>query len=383
MINKSIVAGRLSELRKSHGYSQAKLSELLHISPQAVSKWENGIAMPDIEALLSLSWIYRISINEILDGDDYMEGNVGIDREYLRMNHFLICPDCKQALRLCLENGANLVYQCASGHTYPVIDGVVDFKMREIIGEQWSDFYRNYNEYLSCQTHDYHNPNYDRGIDRNEIIWPEIESRKPKTILDMACGMGTGIKSQIKKIEWPVTIIMADLSHRIQKWNKSYFETVWKNPYVDMVFLACDGARLPICDKSVDMVFSYWGFESMQDKMQQGFREAERVLRPGGVCIYTKAVVENINGENTNQWMKLMFSMLNEKEKKWCEEQCMDLRMWCDICRLFGFSRNTYTKIYDELPAPHTNLFPYSNEIMQWMAEYVFVSEKSRHFTLS
>ena len=57
MINKSIVAGRLSELRKSHGYSQAKLSELLHISPQAVSKWENGIAMPDIEALLSLSWI--------------------------------------------------------------------------------------------------------------------------------------------------------------------------------------------------------------------------------------------------------------------------------------------------------------------------------------
>ena len=57
MINKSIVAGRLSELRKSHGYSQAKLSELLHFSPQAVSKWENGIAMPDIEALLSLSWI--------------------------------------------------------------------------------------------------------------------------------------------------------------------------------------------------------------------------------------------------------------------------------------------------------------------------------------
>ena len=43
---------RLRELRKKAGYSQEELAEELNISRQAVSKWENSTANPDINNLI-------------------------------------------------------------------------------------------------------------------------------------------------------------------------------------------------------------------------------------------------------------------------------------------------------------------------------------------
>lgn len=85
---------------------------------------------------------------------------------------------------------------------------------------------------------------------------------------------GQGIKQQLGRINWPVTILMADISHRILKWNSRFYDSEVRNPFVDMVYLACDGANLPIRDGTIDCVFSYGGFESMQAKMTDGLREA-------------------------------------------------------------------------------------------------------------
>lgn len=59
---------RLRELRKKAGYSQEELAEELNISRQAVSKWENGTANPDINNLIRLGELYRISTDSILFG---------------------------------------------------------------------------------------------------------------------------------------------------------------------------------------------------------------------------------------------------------------------------------------------------------------------------
>ncbi len=59
----------LSELRKYYKITQEELAEKLSVSRQAVSKWETGTTIPDIEMLMSLSEIYGISINEILKAD--------------------------------------------------------------------------------------------------------------------------------------------------------------------------------------------------------------------------------------------------------------------------------------------------------------------------
>lgn len=59
----------LSELRKFYKITQDELSVRLGVTRQAVSKWETGTTIPDIEILMQLSEIYGISINDILKAD--------------------------------------------------------------------------------------------------------------------------------------------------------------------------------------------------------------------------------------------------------------------------------------------------------------------------
>lgn len=68
-MNSKVISKYLQYLRKSHGYTQADLAEQLSLSRQAVSKWENGAAIPDLEVLLRLSKLYGMTINEILEPD--------------------------------------------------------------------------------------------------------------------------------------------------------------------------------------------------------------------------------------------------------------------------------------------------------------------------
>lgn len=70
MINKIHFGKRISALRKRLNYSQADLAEKLNITPQAISKWECGATLPDIDLLLQLSHIYGVSINQMLEDND-------------------------------------------------------------------------------------------------------------------------------------------------------------------------------------------------------------------------------------------------------------------------------------------------------------------------
>ena len=57
---------RLIELRKKNNYTQEELAGIIGVSRQAISKWESGMANPDIEKLIKLSEIYGCSIDYII-----------------------------------------------------------------------------------------------------------------------------------------------------------------------------------------------------------------------------------------------------------------------------------------------------------------------------
>ena len=57
---------KLQILRKQKGMSQEKLAEKIGISRQAVAKWELGHSYPDIYRLVSLSDLFRISIDKLV-----------------------------------------------------------------------------------------------------------------------------------------------------------------------------------------------------------------------------------------------------------------------------------------------------------------------------
>ena len=61
---------KISELRKTRGMTQDELAEKMGVSPQAVSKWENDLSMPDLPILIELSDFFHISLDDLLKEKD-------------------------------------------------------------------------------------------------------------------------------------------------------------------------------------------------------------------------------------------------------------------------------------------------------------------------
>lgn len=68
-MNQKKIGAFLKELRKEKGLTQEQLSEQLGITNRTVSRWENGINMPDFDLVIELADIYDINIEELLDGE--------------------------------------------------------------------------------------------------------------------------------------------------------------------------------------------------------------------------------------------------------------------------------------------------------------------------
>lgn len=58
----------VQQLRRRAGMSQQALAEQLHVSRQAVSKWELDAAKPDIDNLMQISALFSVSIDWLLTG---------------------------------------------------------------------------------------------------------------------------------------------------------------------------------------------------------------------------------------------------------------------------------------------------------------------------
>jgi HTH-type transcriptional regulator/antitoxin HipB len=105
----SSIAEKLKQLRLESGMSQDKLAEHLLVSRQAISKWENGETLPDMENMIALAKLYGVSLDELVgiavnkkenpdadnagnnnaDGNDdpsYINADIKKDGENLRIN---------------------------------------------------------------------------------------------------------------------------------------------------------------------------------------------------------------------------------------------------------------------------------------------------------
>ena len=62
-------AENLKMLRKQAGMSQEQLAEKIGVSRQAVTKWETGAGIPDIENIMAISTLFDISIDDLLSNE--------------------------------------------------------------------------------------------------------------------------------------------------------------------------------------------------------------------------------------------------------------------------------------------------------------------------
>lgn len=64
------IGQRIYKIRQQKNITQEQLAKDLSISRQAVSKWESGKAIPDIENLMYISSLYDVSLDELIKGDN-------------------------------------------------------------------------------------------------------------------------------------------------------------------------------------------------------------------------------------------------------------------------------------------------------------------------
>lgn len=68
-------ADHLKQVRKEKGLSQEELAELLNVSRQTVSKWEQGVGYPEVEKLLLLSNRLNVSLGALMAAEIVLGNN--------------------------------------------------------------------------------------------------------------------------------------------------------------------------------------------------------------------------------------------------------------------------------------------------------------------
>ena len=88
MLDKEKIGRRIAFFRKERGVTQKELAEFLHISYQAVSKWESGKSLPAVEMLHGISKLLNVTVDALLNEEEWKDRRIsyrdsGLDSERL------------------------------------------------------------------------------------------------------------------------------------------------------------------------------------------------------------------------------------------------------------------------------------------------------------
>lgn len=77
----STIGSRIAQGRKAKGYTQEEFSQMLNVTAQAVSKWENDLSCPDIQLLPQIASILGVTTDELLTGAKANQGEASPEAE--------------------------------------------------------------------------------------------------------------------------------------------------------------------------------------------------------------------------------------------------------------------------------------------------------------
>jgi len=74
---------QLKSARIAQGFSQNEVATILHVTRQSISKWENGRGYPDLDNLIQLSDIYKMSIDKLLKENSELKEQIDVNNEQI------------------------------------------------------------------------------------------------------------------------------------------------------------------------------------------------------------------------------------------------------------------------------------------------------------
>ena len=102
MESKQSFGAYILKRRKELGMTQKEFAEQLFVTDSAVSKWERGLAYPDITLLQSICQILKISEKELLTSTEDVEGRRAeqLAHKYLKLiRNYRLIQFCSMASR--------------------------------------------------------------------------------------------------------------------------------------------------------------------------------------------------------------------------------------------------------------------------------------------
>ena len=99
-MNAETVGTLISKLRKEKGMTQQELADKLQITDKAVSKWERGLACPDISVLPQVAEILGVNVDDLLSTPktDRWHSFKELNKDDVKEMFFLLCRCVSLAL---------------------------------------------------------------------------------------------------------------------------------------------------------------------------------------------------------------------------------------------------------------------------------------------
>ena len=89
---KKIIGKNITNLRKSRRLTQLELANELNYSDKAISKWENGDSLPDIETLQNVAKYFDVTLDFLVSEDHEDENGKFILPKHNLGNKLIIGP---------------------------------------------------------------------------------------------------------------------------------------------------------------------------------------------------------------------------------------------------------------------------------------------------
>ncbi len=243
MVNKIHFGKRIAALRRTKGLSQVELAEKLGVTSQAVSKWECGNAVPDIDLLLDLSHLYHVTINKMLEDVDLLYELTESQTGSSDIAYFVS------------EEDPNLEW------ANEIIHG--GWIRRNWEHAQYENFYRD-------------------AVGKQIALCDGV-------ILEIGAGPGGGFMPYVLKANPDAVIIISDLSPTVVREWKSFLDRTLASP--NLYYSAFDFCNMPFKDNCIDIISDGGGIGNCIGEKTNALKEAYRVLKPGGKLITSTGFV--------------------------------------------------------------------------------------------
>ena len=222
---------------------------------------------------------------------------------YTNIMPILRCPHCGTGLDLAegqIENEEVVEGKiiCKMGHVFSIHEGILDFNSQEQEGlNSWNEYYKeeSYDDFdRELDAHDTETQRKNKKDFLDGIV-EEAKKLNHGYLLDVASGRGLLLRELLKNVDSSVSIVSTDLSFQVLKYNRIKLKK--SNPFIRVNYIACDATKLPIVDNSIDMVCTFVGFANMMNLMEDGIKDAARVLKTGAPLINSTVYMnENADG---------------------------------------------------------------------------------------